>query len=584
MSGRVSVGTVLRRLGDSLPALSQARNPDDPFAQWRFVTALAIGLCLATSALVGFGYVATRGWEQSTTSVIEGRATEALALLGVALNRDMKGAWTTVLVPTNLPAIEEDPPYTMLQSTARAFATFPYPESFLTWKASADGNGVVHAFNRPERWPIWDHSVPPDDPFPVVIVQDPPALMPVVAALRELPEPQSGFTSIDVDIEGVRYQVVAHLLFATSEPRTLLGLAAFTVSIPWITREYFGPLLTQIGRIGSGDGGLWFAVADDQGRTVATTSSRPPGGREFERHFDMLFLESALVPEMPAESAVRQWTVKVRPSGDSRLLAGLQEARRTFAVLAIAGILITATLLLIVRAVRARAVATSMKSDFVSEVTHELKTPLAFIRFVGDTVAGHRYSSQEELEEYAGLLSQEASRLGESINSLLTYARYGDPNSTSQITMAPAPLNDLIEAALERFRPALVARGFDLIVDVPADMRLLVDTRSMIQVFEAVIDNAIKYSGELARLHITGRRESRHVVVTFADRGIGIPEDDIKHVFNRFYRAGNAASVGSGLGLTIARSIVRRHGGTMTLHSTVDVGTNVEIRLKMPPI
>jgi signal transduction histidine kinase len=106
----------------------------------------------------------------------------------------------------------------------------------------------------------------------------------------------------------------------------------------------------------------------------------------------------------------------------------------------------------------------------------------------------------------------------------------------------------------------------------------------MIQVFEAVIDNAIKYSGELARLHITGRRESRHVVVTFADRGIGIPEDDIKHVFNRFYRAGNAASVGSGLGLTIARSIVRRHGGTMTLHSTVDVGTNVEIRLKMPPI
>jgi signal transduction histidine kinase len=562
----------------SLFSGSRARTLDDHSAQWRSVTTLAVGLCLATTALVGFGYIATRGWVQSTTSVVEGRASEALALVGVALNRDMKGAWTTVLVPANLAAIEEDPPYTLRQSIARAFATFPYPESFLVWRAS----GTIYAFNRTERWPAWDHEVPPDDPFPVAIVQDPPALKAVVAALRARPQAQASFMSIDADIDGVPYQVVAHLLFATSEPHALLGIAAFMVNIQWFKGEYFGPLLTQIGRIGNGEDGLWFAVCDDQGRTVATTNARQPDSREFERHFDMLFLDPAVDSGMPMASAVRQWTVKVRPR-DDRLLSGLQEARRTFAVIAIAGILATAALLLTVRALRARAVATSMKSDFVSEATHELKTPLALIRLVGDTLARHRYSSEAELQEYAGLLSQEAGRLSESINSLLTYARYGDPSSTSQITMATAALSDLIEAALERFRPALAARGFDLVVDIPANVRLTVDTRSIIQVFESVIDNAIKYSSADPRLHIRAHREGRHLVITFTDRGIGIPGSDVPHVFNRFYRARNATVVGSGLGLTIVRSIVRRHGGTVTLRSTIGVGTDVEIRMKVAP-
>jgi signal transduction histidine kinase len=250
-------------------------------------------------------------------------------------------------------------------------------------------------------------------------------------------------------------------------------------------------------------------------------------------------------------------------------------------VMVIAGIIGTAALLLTVRAVRARAVATSMKSDFVSEATHELKTPLALIRLVGDTLATRRYSSEEELREYAGLLSQEAGRLSESVNNLLTYARYGDPSSNSQVTMTTVALSELIEAALERFRPTLATRGFDFAVDIPQNVRLTVDAPSIIQVFEAIIDNAIKYSDDDKRLLITARREGRHVVVRFADHGIGIPDRDTPHVFNRFYRAENATVVGSGLGLTIVRSIVRRHGGSVMLQSKVDVGTDVEVKMKM---
>src|SRR5258708_37505725 len=88
----------------SLFSGSRARTLDDHSAQWRSVTTLAVGLCLATTALVGFGYIATRGWGQSTTSVGEGRAREAPAPGGVALNRDKKGALTAVLGATHLAA------------------------------------------------------------------------------------------------------------------------------------------------------------------------------------------------------------------------------------------------------------------------------------------------------------------------------------------------------------------------------------------------------------------------------------------------------------------------------------------------
>lgn len=569
--------------GRLLSALISVRSPDGPSAEWRSVTALAVGVTVATTALVGFGFIATRGWAQSTRSVIEGRASEALALVALALNRDMKGAWTTALVPTSLSTIEEDPPYTMRQSAARAFATFPYPESFLLWRASDRAEGKTYAFNRTERWPAWDHNAPPDDPFPVGIAQDPPALKAVVATLRAKPQTPSGFMAINADIEGMPYQIVAHLMFATSEPRELLGVAAFTVNVESFKRDYFGPLLTQLSKIGSSDGGLWFAVDDAQGRRIAATSPQPPDASEFSRHFDQVFLDPALVSDSPAQSALRQWTIKVRPR-DDRFLSGLLEARRTFALIAIAGIVATGALLLTLRSVRVRAVATSMKSDFVSEAAHELKTPLALIRLVGDTLAGRRYSSEEELQEYAGLLSQEAGRLSESINSLLTYARYGDPSSTSPITMSTASLTELIEAALERFRPTLVAQGFDFRLEVPANWRLTVDARSMIQAFEAIVDNAIKYSADNRRIVISARREGRYVVIRFSDKGIGIPDGNTPHVFKRFYRAPNSRVAGSGLGLTIVWSIVRRHGGTVSLRSRVNVGTDIEIRLKMAPL
>ena len=208
----------------------------DSAAPWSAMIIFASGLCIATLALLSLGYVATREWRRGTDLLIERRATEALALVTSAISRDMKGAWTTLIVPINQLSIREDPPYNLLHPVARAFARFPYPESVIVWTTATDQAGVTYAFNRADRRPAWADTSPPSDPFPVVLLKDPPALQPIIAALR-LERSANPFISYDTIIGGVPYHVVAHLLFQSPPPHSVAGVVAFTVNMQWLRRE-----------------------------------------------------------------------------------------------------------------------------------------------------------------------------------------------------------------------------------------------------------------------------------------------------------------------------------------------------------
>ena len=144
------------------------------------------------------------------------------------------------------------------------------------------------------------------------------------------------------------------------------------------------------------------------------------------------------------------------------------------------------------------------------------------------------------MQEYAGLLSVEASRLGGSIDNLLTYARYSDARAASATELADVEPADLVEDALQGFRPVLANLEFELIVDVPPDLpQICVDRPAMIQALENIVDNAIKYSTNEKRLAVTGTATARNVTLTVRDRGTGIARKDLSRIFERFYRGGN---------------------------------------------
>ena len=535
----------------------------------------------ATVALVVFGYVATREWRSGTNLLLERRANEALALVRAALSADMKGTWITAIVPFNTTVLDEEPPYGLFQVAARAFARFPYPESFVLWKRAERDDGVTYAFNRADRPPPWNTRPSSDDPFPVVLVHEPAELAGLVAAVREQATAASPFLVLECSIEGTPYQVVAQALFASSPPHALLGFMAFTVNERWLHAQYFDPLMEQVEKIGGSLGGLSIAVSDDEGRIVTKAAPVEPDGGDLHSRFPLLFIDPALVKSIPSRpTPVREWTVHVRPLPDRTLVATLQGARRMFFLITVAASASLLALVLTVRADRASVALASMKSDFVAAVTHELKTPVALIRLVGDTLANGRYTSPETVREYAGLLSVEASRLGSSIDNLLTYARYSAARAADSTKRVDVEAADLVEDALQGFRPTLATLEFELILELPPNLpQVCVDRPAVIQALENIIDNAIKYSGATRRLAMSGRAAGKSLTLTVKDSGSGICREDQARVFERFYRGRNVSTSGSGLGLPIAKRIVESHGGRIDVRSEVGAGTEVDVTL-----
>lgn len=562
-------------------SLFRRGHPENSHKPWAVAWIFALALCATTVALVWLGYITTREWRAGTDQLLERRQSEALSLVGNALNGDMRGVWTTVIVPMNSLTIEEEPPLALVQLTTRAFARFPYPESFIIWKRNGSHSGVTYAFNRTDRQPAWDESDPTDEPFPVTLVQDPAALNDLIKELRGRAVFGNSFTFLELNVAGVPYQVVAHFIFDSTQPHALLGLAAFTVNLDWVRRDYFAPLLNQVATIGGYGDALSLAVVDDRGALVGRTGVSTGTFNRLEWSFPIVFLDpSALNLSPAARASIQEWSIHVSPNTDNTQQRALQATQQVFLLMVIAAVASMLALLLTFRVIRANAAVASMKSDFVSSVTHELKTPLALIRLVGDTLSTGRYTSAEAIRDYAQMLSRESTRLTESINSLLIAARYSDPGNHAPIDRRPMEVSDLVEGSLERFRPTLEHLDFELDLNIPRDLPpVRVDRPAMTQVIESVIDNAIKYSDGRRALRIAAHANSKYVRVVVSDQGIGIPPEDLGRVFERFYRGRNVKTGGSGLGLAIAQRILQLHGGTITVDSTVGLGTNVCLSL-----
>lgn len=541
--------------------------------------ALAVGLCVATAVLVWFGYRATQQSNASTELLLERRVREHLALLWTGVSQDMKGAHTTVLVPLTLAPYVLEPPYEFAETFARAFARFPYPESFFVWRDSDDGEGLTYVFNRANRVPPWYSGKPSDDPYPVVAVRNPIEARAFVDRARA----QAGYGQpsavFDLQVAGVPYQVVTSFQYHTEAPERPLGLVGFTVNLQWVREHYFEELADQINRIGSLPTDVSLEILDGDGRTITATRPRNLRFRAAERSFPLVFADRALLRQSPRdEMPPRLWMARATAANDSPLAASVVGTSQVFLMTSLSAVAVVVGLLLTLRGVHVAAGLARMKSDFVSGVTHDLKTPLTVIRLLADTLARGRYDSSKSARDYATQLSRESRNLSMLIDHLLAYARLADGRQA--YTFDRVEVAELIDDVMGHFDTLLVERGFDVTVDVAHDLPAVWGDRSaLIQVVDNLIDNAIKYSGETRTLHVHASDRAGYVTIAVTDRGVGIPPDELERVFEKFSRGRNARPGGSGLGLAIARQIVSDHKGRLAVRSAPERGTTVEATL-----
>jgi signal transduction histidine kinase len=257
----------------------------------------------------------------------------------------------------------------------------------------------------------------------------------------------------------------------------------------------------------------------------------------------------------------------------------LQSAGATFLVL----VFLLCGIALTMRATDREARLAQAKSNFVSNVSHELKTPLSLISLFSEILELGRVNSEEKKAEYYRIIRHESGRLNKMIDNILDFSKIEAGRKTYDF--ADGDIAEVIEDVLSGYRYQISNAGFEIQTNIQSDLSpVFIDRDAMAQAVSNLIDNAIKYSGGVKRLSITAETRGYDLSIEISDQGIGIPRAEQAKIFEKFYRVGNGLVhdvKGSGLGLSLVKHIIEAHHGTISVES--DVGKGTCFRILLPP-
>lgn len=226
-----------------------------------------------------------------------------------------------------------------------------------------------------------------------------------------------------------------------------------------------------------------------------------------------------------------------------------------------------------------------VRREFVANVSHELRTPLAIFQGYIETLIDAPDMPRTEIVEILNVLRRHSERLNLLVEDLLILARLESRHDRMKIE--PIDLREFLGAAVRDWMPRSREKEIELTAEAFGEgAEFFGDRLRLEQVVSNLIDNAVKYTERGGRVSVRGARQEQGVEITVSDTGIGIPPNDLPHIFERFYRADKARSRdrgGTGLGLSIVKHIAHLHGGTVTAESVFGTGTTIAVKLPMRP-
>jgi signal transduction histidine kinase len=219
------------------------------------------------------------------------------------------------------------------------------------------------------------------------------------------------------------------------------------------------------------------------------------------------------------------------------------------------------------------------RSEFLASVAHELRTPLTFVKGYAD-IAKRPHISEQEREEYLHIIQEEVAHITQLVQDLFTLAQM--EQHTLDIQQEYILLDEYIEKIVAKIKPTLIKKNIGIHLHCPASVTAYVDKMRFEQVLLNLLLNACTYSNQHTHISITVTQEKQQLVIAIQDEGIGIPEQDLPHIFEKFYRVDKSrtrTTGGTGLGLSIVKEIVELHRGTISISSNFEIGTKVTILL-----
>ena len=273
------------------------------------------------------------------------------------------------------------------------------------------------------------------------------------------------------------------------------------------------------------------------------------------------------------------WQVAVMPSTDTRGLTQWQTSWFVWAIVLCAATILGGVYWLLRRMHQTQELS-RLKTDFVSNVSHELKTPLTSIRLFVETLRLKRYDQPAQADEYLNILQQEVERLTRLVDRALSYSRM--ERGHRQYDFVAADLGTVVREACQVFEQQMEDdETCELTLQIPASLpSLKIDPDAVAEIVWNLLSNAVKYSHEPRRIQVQVTEDAGAMKLAVTDNGIGISRREQRQVFERFYRANDTLSrevEGSGLGLAIAKHIAEAHNAVLSVDSSIGKGSTFTV-------
>lgn len=228
---------------------------------------------------------------------------------------------------------------------------------------------------------------------------------------------------------------------------------------------------------------------------------------------------------------------------------------------------------------------TMVQRDFINNITHEFKTPLATISIAAEMIMQHRKNMPEgQLEKYAAIIFDENKRIQHQVDQVMAASLLEEENY--RFTMKPLDINILIDRCIETNRLILREIGGTITLQGHCSEPVVADQMHLANVFNNLIENSIKYSADTPEIHVAIRTLPSGVEIDFSDKGIGIPADQQQRIFDRLYRVpvGDLyRTPGTGIGLYYVKRVVESHSGSITVNSTPGAGSCFTVFIPYEP-
>ena len=259
----------------------------------------------------------------------------------------------------------------------------------------------------------------------------------------------------------------------------------------------------------------------------------------------------------------------------------IQQRQQAFLLFGLTLIVLVIGILIIISAAKHEYQVSKLKSDFVSNVSHELKTPLSIIRMFGETLESGIVKEKSKQQEFYGIIKRESERLTDLINNVLDFSKI--ESGKKEFNFKEIDIIEVVKNVIESYKLQLDGLKFRLEVILP-EKRVMaeIDSGAISQALINLLSNAVKYSGDGKYILIETFESGDNVSIAVEDHGIGMDRKEFKNIFDNFYRISNPKTAqikGTGLGLTIAKYIVEAHKGTISVKSETGRGSRFTISL-----